>query len=150
MVSHTSYQLSKSLEEDSLAPSYTAKTLLSPTRIRNKLRGLFTARGAVVSDSHAFTPPHQSHPSHITVQSSDSISCEHLERLDSVDGIALKFQRSNSLSPSIVRRYSERLVENTRNMTRPHPVTGHVIKVAMAESNHCNYKCLLVSCLCST
>ena len=142
-----SYLLSKSLEEDSLAPapSYTAKTLLSPARLRSKLKYLFTAKGAVVSDSHAFTPPLQSHPSHITKQVSDSISCEHLERLDSVDGIARKFQRSTSLSPSIVRRYSEQPVERTRDTSRPHLLMSHVIKVAMTHNDHCNYKCMLVS-----
>ncbi len=153
-----SYKISGDLETaDYLTPSSVAnKILLSPARLRYRLKTLFSTKGAVVGDSHTLTLPRPhtltpslpSSPTHTTktlltntTASIDNLLDVHFDS-DSIEMQSKIRKRSNSMSPSIGRRYCGR---SNHSDTRPHPLPGHVVRVALTHSDHCNYKCLLVS-----
>ena len=154
-----SYQISADLETaDSLTPSapMVTKILLSPARLRCRIKTLFSTKGAVVGDSHTLTLPHThtltpslpSSPTHTTktlltetTASLDNLLDVHFDS-DSIETQPKIRKRSNSMSPSIGRRYCGR---SNHSNTRPRPLPGHVVRVALTHSDHCNYKCLLVS-----
>ena len=150
-----SYQMSTDLEESSIdsipSPSLTTNKIpSSPSRMRQRLKTLFSSKGAVISDSHTLTLP-RSHtltpslPSSPTHTKSVTKTLSNTASLDDLDSLDVKIQRthrtrSNSMSPSIGRRYGG---VHTDTKSRPHK--GHVIRVAMTHSDHCNYTCLLVN-----
>lgn len=163
-----SYQLSTDLEGtvDLLPPPSPTPSKIpqSPSRMRQRFKTLFGSKGAVISDSHTLTPPRShtltpprshsltpsrshsltptlpslpTHHSPVTKILSDSASMDNLDQLD-VEIQRTHLTRSNSMSPSIGRRYCD-------TDTKPRPHRGHVIRVALTHSDHCNYTCLLVS-----
>lgn len=161
VISNHSYELSLKLEpEDSpshLHPPPSTLPTLSPSRLRRTLKFFFNSKGTIVSDVHTpstLTPSPTSPARHTLGRSLFSKQFSDTSKKGSYDLTNGGFKerdgkrmrlRTNSLSPSIGRKYSENNDHVTGNGTTAQPLPGHVIRVAMTPSDHCNYKCLLVN-----
>ena len=99
---------------------------LSPSRLRRKIKYIFNPKGATVGDVGLLSSPKS--------KLSPSLS----ERDVSLVGREPEGRRRNSramsLSPQVVRR----------SVSEP-ATTGHVIRIAITNSDCCNYKSLVVS-----
>lgn len=152
----SSYQLSLALEphDDSPSPCHSAPPSLlnlPPATIRQTLTHLFTSKATIVGDvlsskglslSPTSTAKHTLGKSvyfnrYLSTRGNyDITNCESHE----------KRKRRNSLPPSIEQKSSVGTDKDSviGNETLIPPHHGHVIKVAMTTSDHCNYNCLLV------
>lgn len=149
-----SYQLSKQLEPDDLPSSLyvpeSSLSSLSPARIRRALRQVFNSKGNLVGDLSPSPPVHRLRKHRLTPSLSEKdLLCAIDGRDMSKDGerthiantIVLDDKqavRAVSLSPEMSRN---------RKLSAPEIPLGHIVRVTMAEHDHCNYKSLLVSLL---
>ena len=147
-----SYLLSKQLEPDDLPSSLyvpePSLSSLSPARIRRALRHVFNSKGNIVSD---LSPPMHRSTRKCSLSDRDILSTINRDGVSETDGETrtthvtntldindTKIERSMSSSPEMVRG-------RDRNNSAPEISLGHIVRIATAEHDHCNYKCVLVS-----
>ena len=148
-----SYQLSKELEPDDVPSSlYVAEpslSSLSPARIRRALRHVFNTKGNIVGDSSPSPPVQRSSRNRLVpLLSEKDLSTidgpEESERTHVANTLVVtindkKIERSTSASPEMHGHGRDR-----KNSAPEVSSVGHIVRVAAANLDHCNYVSLLV------
>ena len=149
-----SYQLSKELEPDDVPSSlYVAEpslSSLSPARIRRALRHVFNTKGNIVGDSSPSPPVQRSSRNRLvsSLSEKDLLSTidgpEENERTHVANTLVVtindkKIERSTSASPEMHGHSRDR-----KNSAPEVSSVGHIVRVAAANLDHCNYVSLLV------
>ena len=149
-----SYHLSKLLEPDDVPSSLyvpeQSLSSLSPARIRRALRHVFNTKGNIVGDSSPPSPPQQPSRNRLVPSLSErelSSTIDGPEDNDRTHNMApntlvictddKKFERSTSASPEFGRDRKSHSPETSSP-------SGHVVRVAAVNHDHCNYISLLV------
>lgn len=147
-----SYQLSKELEPDDVPSSlYVAEpslSSLSPARIRRALRHVFNSKGNIVGDSSPSPPIQRSSRNRLvpSLSEKDILSAidgpDENERTHMANTLVIniddkKIERSMSASPEMHGR-------DRQNSAPEISPTGHIVRVAAVNHDHCNYVSLMV------